>query len=411
LTAVGATKPPSNAFDTVDTLWQNGPPEDETESQFSFTRGSHQMKDPQLNLSRTGPADPAKLDLQLKEQRRTVDFDTFDIQLQQLITMLGDGQVWVAPAYQRQFRWNDKRCSQLIESILLGIPVPSLFMATNENSTWEVVDGVQRLSTIVKFAGEPELREKLKVGGALVLSELQKLSQFEGMVYADLPPHIQLHFRTRPLKVITLNDKSDNIVRYDLFERLNTGGVALSAQEIRDCVYQGPFAQKLEELAKAPDFRKVLKLTPLQQRDGTAEECVLRFFAFLDRYKNFVHSVTSFLNDYMSDSNKQFDYAAKEQVFLTTFAELAKAFPSGLSRHGRRGTTPLNLYEGIAVGAALALQKSDHLAAKGLDKWMADPKLREFTTGATNNRSAVKGRIEYCRDRFLGKPYVEAPKG
>jgi hypothetical protein len=238
--------------------------------------------------------DASKLDLQLKEQRRTVDFDTFDIHLQQLLTMLEKGEIWVAPAYQRKFRWDERRCSQLIESLLLGIPVPSLFMATNPNNTWEVVDGLQRLSAIVKFAGGENLRKQLIVGNtdALVLTDLQKLSKFDGLKFNELPSNIQLHFRTRPLKVITLNDKSDNIVRYDLFERLNTGGVVLSAQEIRDCVYQGDFAKKLEELAKIEDFRKVVKLTILQQRDGTAEECVLRFFAFLDRYKKFVHSVT-----------------------------------------------------------------------------------------------------------------------
>jgi len=283
-------------------------------------------------------------------------------------------------------------------------------MATNENNTWEVVDGLQRLSAIVKFAGDDALRKKIIIGNtdALVLTDLQKLSKFDGLKYSDLPANIQMHFRTRPMKVITLNDKSDNIVRYDLFERLNTGGVALSAQEIRDCVYQGAFATKLEELAKSPDFNKVIRLTPLQQRDGTAEECVLRFFAFLDRYKKFVHSVTSFLNDYMSDASKNFDYKKKEIIFLNTFSELSKAFPNGISRHGRRGTTPLNLYEGIAVGAALALEKTEHLVVDGVKSWMAAPRLREYTTGATNNRPAVIGRIEFCRDRFLGVKYVQS---
>jgi hypothetical protein len=357
--------------------------------------------------------DASKLDLQLKEQRRTVDFDTFDIHLQQLLTMLEKGEIWVAPAYQRKFRWDERRCSQLIESLLLGIPVPSLFMATNPNNTWEVVDGLQRLSAIVKFAGGENLRKQLIVGNtdALVLTDLQKLSKFDGLKFNELPSNIQLHFRTRPLKVITLNDKSDNIVRYDLFERLNTGGVVLSAQEIRDCVYQGDFAKKLEELAKIEDFRKVVKLTILQQRDGTAEECVLRFFAFLDRYKKFVHSVTSFLNNYMSDASKRFDGKKKEQIFRSTFSELAKVFPDGIRRHGRHGTTPLNLYEGITVGAALALQKTDHLVKDGLALWLADTKLREYTTGATNSRSAVRGRIAFCRNRFLGKKYVPSSTG
>src|SRR5947208_6778968 len=168
--------------------------------------------------------------------------------------MLEAGEISIAPAYQRKFRWDDKRCSQFIESIFLGIPIPSLMMATNPDNTWEVVDGVQRLSSVAKFAGSKSLRDKLKVGDTLVLVELQKLRELEGMTYSSLPSHIQLHFRTRPLKVITLNDKSDNVVRYDLFERLNTGGIALSAQEIRDCIYQGTFSQMLEELATVTGF-------------------------------------------------------------------------------------------------------------------------------------------------------------
>jgi hypothetical protein len=350
---------------------------------------------------------PARLDLQLKEQRRTVDFDTFDIQIQELVRMLGDGEIWVAPAYQRKFRWDQKRCSQLVESILLGIPIPSLMMATNANSTWEVVDGVQRLSAIVKFMANAELRGKLKVKDSLALFELQKLTAFEGMGYADLPAHIQLHFRTRPLKVITLNDKSDTVVRYDLFERLNTGGVALSAQEIRDCVFQGEFSRKLEEWSLDSEFRKVITLTARQQTDGTAEECVLRFFAYLHKYKEFVHGVTSFLNSYMEQANKSFDYEKNDALFHATFSELAAAFPKGISRPARSGTTPLNLFEGVTVGAALALQQAGKLVTTGIQSWLAHEKLREFTTGATNRPAAVTGRIEFCRDRFLGKPYVE----
>ncbi len=199
---------------------------------------------------------PTALSEQLGEQRRTVDFDTFDIQLQQLLTMLTDRQIWVAPAYQRQFRWDNERCSQLIESLILGIPIPNLFMATNKDNTWEVVDGLQRLSAIVKFAGTDELRDRLELkGGPLELEGLLKLSKFNGYTFEALPSHIQLHVKTRPLKVVTLNDKSDTVVRFDLFERLNTGGIILTKQEIRACVYQGEFADALDNLSRIDDFR------------------------------------------------------------------------------------------------------------------------------------------------------------
>jgi hypothetical protein len=289
---------------------------------------------------------------------------------------------------------------------MLGIPVPTIFMATNRDSSWEVVDGVQRLSTIIKFAGSDKDRELLGLGKPLRLMNLQKLSDFNSMTFAELPQSLQLHFETRPVKVVTLNDKSDKILRYDLFERLNTGGVALSNQEIRDCVFQGEFANLLEKLAKVPEFKTVVKLTPLQSRDGTGEECVLRFFAFRSRYKKFDHSVKEFLNQYMEDATKENDSGRDEAVFRHTFAELAKVFSHGLRRPGGKSTTPLNLYEGVAVGASLALEKVGALSTDKLNEWMSSPELRRFTTGATNDRKAVVGRIDFCRDRFLGRPYV-----
>ena len=88
---------------------------------------------------------------QLDQQRRKVDFDTYDVIVQQLITMVESGAIDVSPAYQRQFRWNKIKRSNLVESVLLGVPIPSLFMAANKDGTWELVDGVQRLSTLVQF--------------------------------------------------------------------------------------------------------------------------------------------------------------------------------------------------------------------------------------------------------------------
>jgi hypothetical protein len=340
---------------------------------------------------------------QLTDCRRTVDFDTFDIVLQQLLTMLKNGVIDIAPVYQRQFRWDDRRCSQLIESIFLGIPVPSLFMATNKDGSWELVDGVQRLSSIVKFAGDSELRKKLNVGDALILEGLEKLTSFNKHSYSTLPESLRLQFELRPLKVVTLSDKSDSIVRFDLFERLNTGGIALTDQEIRSCVFRGRFAEFIEEIAKDENFHKVVKLTSKQEQDGTRDECVLRFFAYLYRYKTFVHSVVDFLNEYMKEATKSFDYARGETVFRETFTQLATALPDGIVRKTKRGVTPLVLFEAVSVGACLALDKKKKIIGKGASDWIDSEELRGFTTGATNSKSMVKNRIEYCRDRFLGQ--------
>ena len=340
---------------------------------------------------------------QLDQQRRKVDFDTYDVIVQQLITMVESGAIDVSPAYQRQFRWDKIKRSNLVESVLLGVPIPSLFMAANKDGTWELVDGVQRLSTLVQFAGTQEARTKLNLHEPLALVELEKLSEFSGMTFADLPESLKLQFRHRPIKVVTLSDKSDLVVRFDLFERLNTGGVSLTNQEIRACIYRGDFSAFLERMAGTPDFLKIVKLTQAQNRDGTREECVLRFFAFLYRYQKFVHSVVDFLNVYMDDASKSFKYAANEKIFLDTFKHLSKVVPNGIVRSSTRRLTPLNLFEAVAVGAALALKQRGKIKATAVARWLQSAELRRLTTGATNNRAMVVGRIEFCRDRFLGE--------
>ena len=353
---------------------------------------------------------PEQLSCQLATQRRTVDFDTFDIQLHDLLRMLSERQISIAPAYQRKFRWDNVRCSELIESLMLGIPIPNLFMATNDDNTWEAVDGVQRLSAIAKFAGGEEVRTSLDLGRPLVLEGLKKLYFFNGTTFLDFQTSMQRHVRTRPLKVVTLNDKSDKIIRFDLFERLNTGGVLLTNQEIRDCVFQGQFAETLDELAQIDAFQSVVRLPNRRKTDGTLEECVLRFFAFMDRYNEFDHSVEDFLTNYMQIAAQEFDYDVRRREFQNTFLKLAQIFPDGIRRPGRKGMTPLNLYEGVAVGAALALNESHALVVDHLEDWMDSDELRGFTTGATNTRQAVKGRIEFCRDRFKGDAYVHNPE-
>ena len=272
-------------------------------------------------------------------------------------------------------------------------------MATNKDGTWELVDGVQRLSTLVQFAGTPEARTKLSLHEPLALDELEKLSEFNGMTFANLPESLKLQFWHRPIKVITLSDKSDLVVRFDLFERLNTGGVVLTNQEIRACIYRGEISAFLERMAGTPDFLKTVKLTQAQEHDGTREECVLRFFAFLYRYQEFVHSVVDFLNVYMKNASESFEYAANEKLFLDTFKNLSKAVPNGIVRSPTRKLTPLNLFEAVAVGAALALKQRGRIKATGVARWLQSVELRRLTTGATNDP-----RDGHRPDRVLSRP-------
>src|SRR5260370_12134282 len=185
--------------------------------------------------------------------------------------MVGEGIIDMAPEYQRQFRWKEDRQSGLIESIFLGIPVPSLFMATNVDGSWELIDGVQRLSSIIHFGGDDQIRQKIQQDSELKLVALNKLTTFNDKTFSSLPRSIQLDFLLKPLKITTLSDKSDLEVRFDLFERLNTGGIMLTGQEIRSCVYRGKFNDFLKQLAMDENFLQVVKVTAAQELDVTRE--------------------------------------------------------------------------------------------------------------------------------------------
>lgn len=338
-----------------------------------------------------------ELQQQLDELRRKVDFNSYDITVKELISLVEDRTIDIAPEYQRQFRWDKTRQSQLAESIFLGIPIPNLFMATNEDGTWELIDGVQRLSSLIHLAGNEAGRSLIGADAPLVFTNLQKLSEFNGKKFLELPKAVQLGFLMKPLKVTTLTDKSDLSVRFDLFERLNTGGVSLTDQEIRSCVYRGSFNSFLKNCATNEDFLKVVRLNSRQIADATDEEFVLKFFAYLNNYQGFTHSVVDFLNDYMYEATKNFDYEKGETIFKETFSQLAQILPEGITRG--RTTTPTNLYEAIAVGAALVVKDDQSLNHDNLE-WIAADELKSLTTGATNSRTRVAARIEYARDKF-----------
>lgn len=340
------------------------------------------------------------LQKQLMEQKMKVDFNTYDLSIKELMGMVSDELINIAPEYQRQFRWDKERQSNLIESLFLGIPVPSLFMATNADGTWELIDGVQRVSTIISFAGTKEQQDKLNSSKVkeLTLTGLRKLSDFNDKKFSDLPVEVQTKFKLTSIKVTTLSDKSDKDVRFDLFERLNKGGVILTDQEIRSCVYRGGFNDFIKELAKDKNYVECVHLSERQESDGTREELVLRFFAYLYDLDSFVHSVKDFLNNYMAKADKKFNYSKNEKIFKIVFNKLNSALPNGISK-GRKNT-PVNLYEAVAVGAALAYINTGKINTEGIQEWIVDEELIRYTTGATNTKLRVIGRIEYCKDKF-----------
>lgn len=348
-----------------------------------------------MSAKTTSPAE--QITQQLDVEKRSVSYDAYDITIRQLVDMASAGVIDIAPEYQRHFVWDDKRESELVESVFLGIPVPSLYMATNKDGSWEVVDGVQRLSTLLHFCGNSDLINMVGRKQPLRLTGLKTLTAFNDRTYLDLPQSVQLNFTLRPLRVTTLNDKSDMDVRYELFERLNTGGVLLHPQEIRASIFRGDFNEQIRTLSKNKSFRKVVKIRKGERTEAVYEECVLRFFAFLGDYKNFEHLVEKFLNDYMKKHIASGVPEKRIKLFEKTMEFLAKELPSGIVR-GNRSITPINLYEAVAVGTALAFDKGENPKKGKLRQLVNDAKLTALTSGGTNSKRMVIERIEAVRD-------------
>lgn len=337
---------------------------------------------------------------QLNNNRRSVAFDSYDLAVRQLVDMLTEQMIDIAPEYQRHFKWNPERQSQLIESLLLGIPVPSLFMATNKDSSWEVIDGLQRLTTVLNFVGADNITDGTNPrGNKLRLTGLEKLTAMNGLTFDDLPKSVQLMFMTRPIRVTVLNDRSDFGVRFDLFERLNTGGITLHPQEIRNCIFLGPFNDFIKSCAKNKNFKNVIKLPQDAERSGSLEELVLKFFAYYEDKEKFVHSVSGFLNDYMERKTLSFKNEKElKAIFDSTFKILNDSLPDGIVRGIRKNTTPIVLFEAISVGTALALAERKTVSQDKLKALLDSPKLKKLTTGATNSRKMLIERLNLVQE-------------
>lgn len=329
---------------------------------------------------------------EIREQRRNVGFDSYDITVKQLIDMISERQINISPEYQRRFVWDKERQSQLIESIFLGIPIPSLFMATNEDSTWEVIDGLQRLTTLMNFAGEP-------IEGLLTLRGLEKTPSLNGAKFEDLPSNLKLNFLTRPIRITVLNDRSDYRVRFDLFERLNTGGITLHEQEIRNCVFQGPFNDFVKLCATDARLDAIVKRSDKNGR-GNLEELTLKFFAYYEERDKFVHSVKEFLNSYMEHKTNAFSNKADlGLIYDQTLETLVHALPEGIVRRNRPNSTPLVLFEAVTIGVADIIKDNRQVDAAKLRNLLDDDGLKALTTGATNSSNKLIGRIKYVADR------------
>jgi hypothetical protein len=195
----------------------------------------------------------------------------------------------VLPEIQREYVWDNGKASRLIESLLLNIPIPVLYFAETQDAKYEIIDGHQRVSSIARF-----------LGNEFTLSGLAVLREYRNLPFHKLPDREQRFLTMRTLRAIIISVESHPNMKFEVFERLNTGAISLNAQELRNSLYRGSFNRLLRDLVKNPTFREVIG--PKQPRKRMVdEELVLRFFALRERLVHYRPSLKRFLNSFMND--------------------------------------------------------------------------------------------------------------
>ncbi|BBF05619.1 GmrSD restriction endonuclease domain-containing protein [Haemophilus influenzae] len=319
-----------------------------------------------------------KLQIELNKARLNVKTDSYPMSIGELVSMYDDGELEIRPEFQRLFRWSLEQKSNFIESVLLGIPIPSIFVSQREDGVWELVDGLQRISTILSFMGKMrgnngELCKPLKLNGTKYLPSLQ------GKVWGDpdnddeniINRNIQRIFKREKIDIKIVQRESQNDTKYEIFQRLNTGGSELSAQEVRNALLLmvNPAAQHwIERLAQSTDFIETLPISQKQKDESYYNELVVRYLALryiekddlLSRHSDVAPYLDQMVTNIFTDS---FDYKKEEEIFNNTFKYLntkfgEKAFKKyNQTKQDYTGAISMPIFEVLASGVSLAIER------------------------------------------------------
>lgn len=330
-------------------------------------------------------------DRQIKENQKRIDYDTKDFTIELLVDKFKKGDFFI-PAYQRKFVWRPKNKNLFIESVFLGLPIPFLFFADCDDGKQEIIDGAQRMQTLVEFTEN-----------RLVLTGMKKLARLNGFKFDDLSEVQKRKFLNKILRIVVLEEDTPADARQDLFNRINTTGLKANPAEIRRGSYPGPLTTFIEHCAMDKDFVIICPMSEDRVKRHERFEFVLRFFAYLNEYEEFKHEVEEFLNDFLSRNLNSFDEEAYEYEFHRMVSFVKENFPYGFAKSAKAKSTPRVRFEAISVGVALALRENPNLQVKNVDWIFSDEFKKQTTSDASNNEGRLKGRVEYVRDRLLGR--------
>ena len=357
---------------------------------------------------------------QLGLAKKEIAKDSFDMSVGELTRIYERDEMIINPNYQRLFRWDESQKTRFIESLLLGIPIPPIFVFTDENGRWEVIDGLQRLSTIFEFSGALK-----KEGGGVypqfVPSGTRLLPSLDGMKWNKdseedenvIPLSIRLDFERSRLRVEILKKESDEKTKYELFERLNTGGSILTDQEVRNCIMvmlNQDLYEKLNELSQYPNFTSITLQTDKSISEQKPMDLTLRFLAY--RYTSFDKSVD--INEWLNSISREistdesYELDKEIDVFKRTFDVLASStgqnsFKKYDGTSFSRGFS-ISAYEVITQGIAANIDKYESVSAEYVENkikgiW-GNPEFTNYARAGVSAPSRLINTLPKVRNWF-----------
>jgi len=346
-----------------------------------------------------------KLDYQIDETRNSLKTDRLDMSYGEIMSMYETEELIIAPAFQRLFRWSLEQKTKFIESILMGIPIPSIFVAETDHGRWEIVDGLQRISTILSFFGK--LRAEKEELNNWTLLEGDLISSLQGYTAETLPIKYIRNIRRAVCRVEVIKWDSKYDMRYELFSRLNTGGATLTPQEIRNCIYRNDlieFYRFVEEFSKNEDYKNLMLLSEKQLLELYDQELIVRFFSLASNWRNVSTTADAQMDKYMKNMVKnKIDLTQEEEG---QFRELIRILHSlgdkKIFRYPNSKFSP-NLYDAITI---CTLEHIDYYRnnpeklIEKIEKLKCDVDFKKLSGPATYSKNRIKLYVSRAMEIF-----------
>lgn len=328
--------------------------------------------------------------LSIPPQQRVLRTEQYDFSVNTLISMMEKGEVTI-PEFQRRYVWTDRQASRLIESLIIQVPIPVIYLNQEKDESFSVIDGNQRLNSLRRFL----LNE-------FYLTGLTSYPELTGLNFSQLDKRFQRHISNRVLRCTVILKETHPQVKFDVFERLNSGAVALTRQELRHGLYYGTLLAAAAEVVKSIELEKHLGKRP--DRRMKAEELVIRFWALNKRVGHYEKPLATFISAYAeqnrnpskSDLNK-----LKDEV-VDAHKRVEDIFGRYAFTFEKDGRARFNaaVYDAQMIACArLTPERAEELtvAKKQVQAAYAslqeDPVFARYVTLATSDKAALQGRI------------------